>query len=442
MRKLCFILSLTFAVSLQSFSQNLHTDYFSEKNLFKQEIEKTFLKIVADDFQLDSLITKSLTGDNGKSEFSYDEKGRANRHKMFALYKNEWTPSWDIAIEYNDNDKITKIIYEDWNNGTWRNVNLETREYTEKGRLLSTLMQFWDSGKWENSSKSDYTYDDDDNLEIQVSQRWTEGEWTNTFRITKSFIANPELVDQMLTETWSGTEWTNTFLTTFIYDINNNLVETIGQMWQEGGWVDILKLIYKEGNNNEKFIIYQTFNGSEWQNDTRTTMFYDENDLLTEIYCEIWSEGEWLPDAGAVTIELPYGYTFGFFGVNKVDLFYGSVSDVETEDNYPETFYLSQNYPNPFSKNSEGNGTTTIEYSIPFVDAQNPDKSGQVIASQRVNLTIYDILGRKIKTLVDKEQTPGNYSVRFSAKNLSAGVYFYKLQTDNFMITKKMLILE
>ncbi len=92
----------------------------------------------------------------------------------------------------------------------------------------------------------------------------------------------------------------------------------------------------------------------------------------------------------------------------------------------PNDFKLSQNYPNPF------NPTTTIEYSIP----------AQTRHALSVRLTVFDILGRKVATLVNKKQSPGNYSVQFNAANLSSGIYLYKLDAGNFRSTKKMIVLK
>lgn len=88
----------------------------------------------------------------------------------------------------------------------------------------------------------------------------------------------------------------------------------------------------------------------------------------------------------------------------------------------PVNFNLSQNYPNPF------NPSTTINYSI--------------ADQQFVNLSIYNIVGEKVKELVNQEQNTGNYSVNFNAEGLSSGVYFYTLRTGNFVTTKKMTLLK
>jgi hypothetical protein len=88
----------------------------------------------------------------------------------------------------------------------------------------------------------------------------------------------------------------------------------------------------------------------------------------------------------------------------------------------PTEYALYQNYPNPF------NPTTTIEFDI-------PEKTN-------VKLVIYDILGREVETLIDKELEPGKYKINFTATNLPSGVYFYTLKTPKFTKTNKMLLIK
>jgi hypothetical protein len=88
----------------------------------------------------------------------------------------------------------------------------------------------------------------------------------------------------------------------------------------------------------------------------------------------------------------------------------------------PDTYVLEQNYPNPF------NPSTTIEYYLP--------KSAQV------NLSIYNVLGQEVTTLVNTRQSAGEQRFVFDASQLSSGVYFYKLQADDFVQVKKMLLMK
>ncbi len=100
----------------------------------------------------------------------------------------------------------------------------------------------------------------------------------------------------------------------------------------------------------------------------------------------------------------------------------------------PVKFKLEQNYPNPFS--AKGAPATTISYVIARSEAtrQSPELS--------VQLAVYDILGRKVATLVNEKQAPGKYYVKFDGSKLSSGVYFYTLRAGEFTATKKMILMK
>ncbi len=107
------------------------------------------------------------------------------------------------------------------------------------------------------------------------------------------------------------------------------------------------------------------------------------------------------------------------------------LSDIETTGfEIPDNFRLYQNYPNPF------NPSTTITYTIPTSETLHET------FQQLVQLRIYDVLGRKIATIVNKKQHPGTYRVTFDAGNLPSGIYFYKLKAGNFTKVKKMILLK
>ncbi|MDF1611492.1 T9SS type A sorting domain-containing protein [Stygiobacter electus] len=94
----------------------------------------------------------------------------------------------------------------------------------------------------------------------------------------------------------------------------------------------------------------------------------------------------------------------------------------DVEETLPLTYSLEQNYPNPF------NPTTQIKYSLA--------KAGVV------TLKVYDILGRQVAELVNKQQEAGNYTVNFDASRLSSGVYIYKIESGSFNSVKKMMLVK
>ncbi len=94
----------------------------------------------------------------------------------------------------------------------------------------------------------------------------------------------------------------------------------------------------------------------------------------------------------------------------------------EDHNNLPDKFSLEQNYPNPF------NPSTKIEYSIPH--------------SEKVTIQIYNILGKRVATLVNEEKPAGNYEIVFDGSNLPSGVYFYQIRAGSYIETRKMLLLK
>ncbi len=113
-----------------------------------------------------------------------------------------------------------------------------------------------------------------------------------------------------------------------------------------------------------------------------------------------------------------------FYRLKQVDMDgsynYSKVIEVNLAANL--TFSLAQNFPNPF------NPSTTIKYSIA--------KAGFT------KLTVYNSLGQAVKVLVNEVKTPGEYNITFDASHLSSGLYFYKLETDGFVKTNKMLLVK
>jgi hypothetical protein len=116
--------------------------------------------------------------------------------------------------------------------------------------------------------------------------------------------------------------------------------------------------------------------------------------------------------------------------VRKLDLRFE-----EVQAQLPRVYTLAQNHPNPF------NPATEISYAIPG----NVD--GSTIASTQVSLQIFDIRGRVVRSLVSARQAPGQYSARWDGKSdngssVSSGVYFYRLQTEHFKRTRKMMMIK
>jgi archaellin len=113
-----------------------------------------------------------------------------------------------------------------------------------------------------------------------------------------------------------------------------------------------------------------------------------------------------------------------FYRLKQIDLD-GTVSysnEINAEVEPPKVFALEHNYPNPF------NPSTAIKYSIA--------KDGMV------NISIYNTLGEKIGTIVNESLKAGNYEVQFDARQFASGIYFYKMESGDFVSVKKMMLIK
>ncbi|MDQ3020877.1 MAG: YCF48-related protein [Bacteroidota bacterium] len=192
--------------------------------------------------------------------------------------------------------------------------------------------------------------------------------------------------------------------------------------------------IYKSTNSGDSFVTHHNTGFSGWGSDichedpsvmitgswgSRATLSLDAGETWTEISSGLSGHG------GGIIIP-DKGYVLAHQGSNiyKLKVTYSVITSVNenTISSIPQKFELSQNYPNPF------NPTTRIVYNLP--------KSGNVV------LKVYNELGKEVNTLVNDYKNAGSYEITFDASSLSSGIYFYKLQSDGLIATKKMLLVK
>ena len=180
-------------------------------------------------------------------------------------------------------------------------------------------------------------------------------------------------------------------------------------------------------NTNQRFLfggsgLFQSFPGDA-----------SARRLWATYYFTISQWDGWTADGILIdTLVYDGGSEFLFVGagnINFIPLFEGVVffgdpalSAEEPVNTRPDIYALSQNYPNPF------NPTTEIAFDL-------PNKTD-------VKLSIFNILGQKVATLVDKNMSAGSYTVEWDASEAATGVYFYKLEADSFTETRKMMLLK
>ncbi|MGQ9642780.1 MAG: T9SS type A sorting domain-containing protein, partial [Ignavibacterium sp.] len=194
----------------------------------------------------------------------------------------------------------------------------------------------------------------------------------------------------------------------------------IGTNWDQIVPVELTSFIASVNGNNVSL---------KWNTATEVNNsgFYVERKILN---------GEWksigfVPGAGTTTENRTYNFsdknlTKGkyLYRLKQVDFNgtfeYSKIIEVDVVS--PAKFELAQNYPNPFNPN------TSISFTIP--------------QSGNVKLSVYNLLGQEITTLVNEYKEAGTHNIEFNATNLNSGVYLYKLESNGLTLTKKMTLLK
>ncbi len=328
-------------------------------------------------------------------------------------------PSNRNSYSYNPAGMITEYFLERWQGGMWTNISIDSSFYDGNELLAQFSHYTWTSGSWKHSDKTGYAYDSSgvlisDTVWINSNNVLTYLSQTNYMYDTSGNAVN------LTTYSWStmdsawrystkedmeydemglltsyeryywnpmDSSWTPQYGNTYVYDENGNLLTAVDEYPLSSGMDEKIEYTYDENNNR---ITGSAFiGGPDWVSNNATL----SNQFESYFGYHISTEYEhFIPIA-----------------VNK-------------EDYNPVRFTLNQNYPNPF------NPETKISFSLP--------------QSGKASLKIYDMLGREVMELVSGDMSAGKHEVSFNGKNLSSGVYIYRLQSGSFTESKKMLLLK
>ncbi len=382
---------------------------------------KRTANISGDNLRMDSLIVMSVVGDTSKVSLSYNLNGNLSE----VLYQDKSGGVLNNSIQeiytYNEDNNLVSSVDYGWSSGKWDTLDCETNNYNDNGSLFQTVVQSKSGDSLVNFSRYTYYYDGlDANADTALIENWQNNQWQKNM-LTSYFYSGSGKKDSIIFYTWGEKGWVNDSKTNFYYHNNQTALDSIVVKSWGGLWMNYLKeAVTNDQNNNEIEQVYLDWTGYTWRNSMRLFYAYNDFNFITKINCQLWENNSWTDDDGAFTISNPEGYLAEFIAA-KVLIYYSNVTGLKNNETLKvSNFYLSQNYPNPF------NPSTTINYSIP--------------KSSFVTIKVYNILGRKITTLVNAEKLAGNYSVHFNAAKLASGVYIYKINAGKYSKSKLMIL--
>lgn len=377
---------------------------------------------------------------------------------------SEWIVSYRSLYTYT-NDNLTELLEQTWSVDHWENDGRTLNTYDGSDRISTSIFQIWDSDSsaFLNYFKFDYTYNGSGFISEVIVQNWVGGMWVNSSRGVATYSG--DLLTIQLSQSWTGSTWVDVSRMVFSYS-GSNVTEVLSQSWTGSAWGDTYRTTNTYSGNNLTQSIYQQWTGSEWVNISRDDMQYDGSghEIRSQDYnwvSNAWNltdsdtmkyTGEQLTElvnvnisqifnsvtrttfeydgAGNLIEEILY---FDFFGTlqpaTRTTYYYttSGIFDGDAEVAQPSEFDIGQNYPNPF------NLSTVIPYSL----------SGDA----HVKITVCNILGQTVSTLVDAFQPAGAHTARWdgrdtNGRDAASGIYFTRVQVGTYSQVRKMVLLK
>ena len=363
-----------------------------------------------------------------RSSNYYDQNKRLIevRSEQFDYNLQSLVLTYKATYEYYPNNLLKERI--SYSIDSTYNLSLSEKEtyvwnLTQKEFVVTGFT--FENNSWKNSFKATATFNNNFQITSYILEEWDD--IINNWVKTEKYYAEYATIDKPSLEIfwiWENNNW--------IYSSKNEY-EYFGSKYmlksEKDYYYDTLESKFKLQYEFERF-----FNSFAKPSLEKYVEYYLDNTFnMGKAYLSYDSEGYLISARSyrfynSLTDSMPASYWINFENNNNIfsadarhlSITYRDLVSVPTNKTYQ--FELAQNYPNPF------NPTTTIQFSIP--------------ETSFIELSVFDILGRKVAKLVEGKFEVGTHKVTFDATNLSSGIYFYKLKSEKFSAVKKMILMK
>lgn len=375
---------------------------------------------------------------------------------------SQWVPSYRTTNTYSGTNLTESIEQSSGDGINWVNETRTVNTYSG-GRLATTTNLAW-SGAWVNQSMNTFTYDGSGNLINMLSQEWVGSSWVNQYNTIMTYSGSN--LQTITSQLWSGSAWVDFRKDNYTYGANG-VTQILTQSWT-GAWNDAERMVFTyDGNGRMTQALSQLWRNSTWRNWTKNDYAYEgatENEILDvrsdwdtvgSAWTAAWADTSRYSANKRIEMVTAY-FTFPF--VTRFLYAYDGVGNLTEEINQngsgsswmnysrivvvyaiagifdddavgaaPTDFTVSQNYPNPF------NQSTLIPYSL--------------ASDGHVQITVTNILGQTVATIVDEFRFGGTHTAIWDGQNangqpVSSGIYFTRVQVGAASQVRKMVLLK
>lgn len=348
--------------------------------------------------------TASAQWQNSARQLYSYANGRVDTLTTQAWGGSDWVNTLRIIYTYDGSGFPIEVVTQNWT-GAWSNLSRTTSSYNGN-KLDSTYSYGWDTGEseWLTLSRSGYTYSGE-LLQTTTVQTFFGSIWMNSSRTTLTYNSN--LVTQTLVETWDiiGNAWQNSFKSETTYDGTNDIL-TVSYGWSGGWTASDADTTHYSGNQTTRSVHYNILTTAL----DHTLYTYNGDGTLRQTVDQDWSGSSWVNVSRDAYVYIVAG-----------------IFDDDSVVAQPAEFDIGQNYPNPFNLN------TVIPYTL--------------AGDSHVKITVCNILGQTISTLIDAFQPAGAHTAMWDGRDAhgrdaASGIYFTRVQVGALSQVRKMVLLK
>ena len=345
-----------------------------------------------------------------KSKYTYDGNLYLSEVLSMAMIEGIWVNAQRSLYTNNASGQCLEMLFQTWSADvrSWQDATHTTYTYDGNGNLIGELMEMWMGTGWENWMKITHTYDNNQ-LQQSMQENWDfmTQNWKNSTLNIYSYLGNGNLSED-LRQIWETTRaWVNDEITYYQYNGQGQNHETDIDDWDGSSWVNFYHIENTfDGNGNKIEAFTEIWENNAWVNCFHDTMMYDGNNWLIEMVVQEWESNAWVNAMKVVYTYMPVGI---------IDPGYGTASEI-----------LLYNTPNPFSDQ------TIIHFKLN--------------ENSNVSITLWDITGKQVRILIDRQFNAGLHEVNWNAENnrgskVSNGIYFCRLQAGNESVVVKIILM-
>jgi len=344
-----------------------------------------------------------------RERFSYRSDGSLDQEYEDSWQFSSWEDYRRWSYQYGQTDLLENIFGETKNFNQWDSLEWKTHSYGVDDNLQELIRYVYTYPGWYPTQRELYDYDSNGFVSKLIFQQpVSETDWYYTDLIQTNYKTNGQVSELYSFTSNSGdTTWNLSYKLEYVYDQNDVEEQEIFSIWNniDSSWTPSSRTVNTIEDRQIIAKLYQSNYGSGWIDTGRDLYEYNPDGTLLNSVSQTGGGSDW---------ENTRMKTFEYYPASDIKPVAGRLVSSD--------YHLFDNYPNPF------NPETTIKFSLP--------KAGYV------NLQVYNILGKSVATLVDKNIVAGEYTVKFNGTDLPSGPYFYRLQTAEFKMTKKFMLIK